>query len=519
MAVSVSSIGAGDAPVKFNGTNQTVTSILLISLGWLLLMIPVGLNGSPTIFADSPAYYSQGKEVFSRIFQSRTNADASSKDLPSLDSRQADRLVASTTIGARSVYYGVILYALGSIGTLWLVAAAQSLIGVALIWRTCILLVPGAWLTCYLGSVCIVAAGTTLPLYAGFAMPDVFSGYGILSTALLAVFWKTCTVSTRVGLALLTVVAAVVHMSHLAVEAAMLALGALCWLVLRGRSRLSPVGLIAIAACVFTAISANVLFNFAASRSFGRPIYSPPFLIARTIEDGPGKKYLGLVCMENPEQIELCRYPGARTADTFDFLWSGDPAKGVYSVADYDSRMRILNEQWQFLLGVVRTFPKEQLGASVRNAFRELTSLDTLEVLVDPQRYLNWANLRSPAVKELQVYRLGPEGVLRFSSASLDPIYRLILLTSALVLVIIFFVSRMKSINLEPFNVFATWIVAGLLANSVLCAVLSGPFARYQARAVWLIPFLATLGIVLFVRSGWSEPLGSSSNGETHDDI
>ena len=501
MAGSVNSIGVNDAPVKFNGTNQAVTSILIIGLGWLFLMVPVGLNGSPTIFADSPAYYSQGKEVFSRIFQSRTDAGASSNDL---GSRQGDRLIASTTIGGRSVYYGIMLYALGSIGTLWLVAAAQSLIGVALIRRTCILLVPGAWLTCYLGSVCIVAAGTTLPLYAGFAMPDVFSGYGILSTALLTVFWKTCTVPTRVGLSLLTVVAAVVHMSHLAVESAMLALGALCWLVLRGRSGLAPIGLLAIAGCVLIAISANVLFNFSAARSFGRPIYSPPFLIARTIEDGPGKKYLDLVCTGNPEQFELCRYPGARTAHSFEFLWSTDPVKGVYSVADYNSRMRILSEQWRFLLGVVRTFPKEQLGSSVRNAFRELTSLDTLEVLVDPQRYLNSANLRSPAVKELEVYSLGPEGVLRFSSGLLDPIYRLVLLTSALVLVIICLVSRMKSINLESFNVFATLIVAGLIANGVLCAVLSGPWARYQARAIWLIPFLATLGIVLFVRLGRS---------------
>jgi len=30
----------------------------------------------------------------------------------------------------------------------------------------------------------------------------------------------------------------------------------------------------------------------------------------------------------------------------------------------------------------------------------------------------------------------------------------------------------MKSINLELFNVFATWIVAGLIVNGVLCAVL-----------------------------------------------
>jgi hypothetical protein len=502
MPESVSSIGADDAPVKFNGTNQAVTSILLIGLGWLLLMIPIGLNGSPTIFADSPAYYSQGKEAFSSVFQSRTNAGASAKDLTSSDTREGDRLLASTTIGGRSVYYGVILYALSSIGTLWLVAAAQSLIGVTLIRRTCILLVPGAWLTCYLGSVCVAAAGTTLPLYAGFAMPDVFAGYGILSTALLAFFWKRCAVPTRVGLALLTAVAAVVHTSHLAVESTMLALGALCWLVRRGRSRLVPVGLIAIAGCVLTAISANVLFYFAATRSFGRPIYSPPFLIARTIEDGPGKKYVGLVCTENQEQLELCRYPGARTADAFDFLWSTDPAKGVYSIADYDSRLRILSEQWPFLLGVVKAFPKEQLGASVRNAFRELTRLDTFEVLVDPQRYLNSINLRSPAVRELQVYSFGPEGVLRFSSASVDPIYRLVLLISALILVIIFLVCRVRSINLEPFNGFATWIVAGLVANGVLCAVLSGPWARYQARAIWLIPFLATLGIVLFVRSG-----------------
>ena len=36
-------------------------------------------------------------------------------------------------------------------------------------------------------------------------------------------------------------------------------------------------------------------------------------------------------------------------------------------------------------------------------------------------------------------------------------------------------------------------IGAAVVANAAICGVLSGPFARYEARLIWLVPMLALL--------------------------
>jgi len=38
---------------------------------------------------------------------------------------------------------------------------------------------------------------------------------------------------------------------------------------------------------------------------------------------------------------------------------------------------------------------------------------------------------------------------------------------------------------------FVVLVLVMVIVNAVLCGVISGPYARYQARVVWLIPFLA----------------------------
>jgi hypothetical protein len=38
-------------------------------------------------------------------------------------------------------------------------------------------------------------------------------------------------------------------------------------------------------------------------------------------------------------------------------------------------------------------------------------------------------------------------------------------------------------------------IVAAIIANAAVCGVLSGPFSRYEAREIWLIPMLALLAV------------------------
>jgi hypothetical protein len=40
---------------------------------------------------------------------------------------------------------------------------------------------------------------------------------------------------------------------------------------------------------------------------------------------------------------------------------------------------------------------------------------------------------------------------------------------------------------------FAVAIIAGVVLNAIVCGAVSGPWGRYQARVVWLIPMAALL--------------------------
>ena len=47
-------------------------------------------------------------------------------------------------------------------------------------------------------------------------------------------------------------------------------------------------------------------------------------------------------------------------------------------------------------------------------------------------------------------------------------------------------------------------VVAGLLINAAVCGALSGVFPRYQARVIWLAPFMACLAaLALGPAPGW----------------
>jgi hypothetical protein len=38
-------------------------------------------------------------------------------------------------------------------------------------------------------------------------------------------------------------------------------------------------------------------------------------------------------------------------------------------------------------------------------------------------------------------------------------------------------------------------IFIGVVLNAAICGVLSGPYDRYQARVIWLVPFAAALAL------------------------
>ena len=92
------------------------------------------------------------------------------------------------------------------------------------------------------------------------------------------------------------------------------------------------------------------------------PPVRPPFLMARLIADGPGYDYLVANCPD--VGLEICTFLPRLPVGSDAFLWSKDPALGVYGAAAPDIRRQLGEEQLSFVLGVLAFDPIGQLKAS-----------------------------------------------------------------------------------------------------------------------------------------------------------
>ncbi len=194
-------------------------------------------------------------------------------------------------------------------------------------------------------------------------MPDLYAGLLILAAATLAFAWASLRRGERLGLIGLYLAAITFHQSHLLLAVALAGIVLLLpasWPERRRRL-----------ACLALPVPAAVLLLLAIGWfGFGEASLSPrgpPFLLARSWEDGPARSYLAAACPEAGWAIcaELGRL--APTAQEFlwrqaDSYWSMEPA----------TRAAVRAEEKAILLRAVLADPIGQLRASLANATLQL---------------------------------------------------------------------------------------------------------------------------------------------------
>jgi hypothetical protein len=100
---------------------------LMVALGALMLMWSAFLNGRPAVFFDTAFYYSQA-QYMAEALHLVPEDPALGDDLTSLPDEPGAPNVSATLDGARSPIYGLFVFGLVKIGTLWLAAAGQAAI-------------------------------------------------------------------------------------------------------------------------------------------------------------------------------------------------------------------------------------------------------------------------------------------------------------------------------------------------------------------------------------------------------
>ncbi len=494
-----------------------LSAIACVLIGTLLLMSTAFAGGRPSVFFDTDGYYLMGENAVQALerLPGALTGDPKALTTPVSDDDQID----VTIMGARSPAFGLFLFGFYKLGGIWLVAGAQALIcawTLYLLWRAA---APAAPLWTYLALAAGLAAGSTLPFFATFIMPDVFAGVAAAGFVILTVFGQRLSRPETAGVVLILAFAYAVHTSHILTALAVMVPAALLfwwfkapkWPVARGY------------ALVFTAMALAVLSGKAYQDAFtsrtGMVQHRPPFLMARVLADGPGREYVRKVCKGPDDPFVICRASQAPLTRSDDILWEENPLIGAFNaLKSPELQLRMEAEEGAFVKGAVLNDPWGQFKASMENWADQLTRISVHDPLRDPRQFLAneyWKTTRlvEMIVSPEQCKPIGPGCKPPFDMRLTKHWHELVMTLAAL-----FAAWRLSRPDVRadlcdreapwsraatPLTVAVLILAAMLVLNAGVCGIISGAFSRYQARIVWIWP--ASAGLIA-IRLGLALP-------------
>ncbi len=254
-----------------------------------------------------------------------------------------------------------------------------------------------------------------------------------------------------------------------------------------------------------TAYAGQSLVAYGVKRATGETPLRLPFLSARLIADGPGTEYLRVTCPES--HFTLCQYVNLFPMPSEEFLYGPTPPLSVFELASYPQRRAISEEQFRFLLAVVRYDPVGVLKSALRNGAKQLIDFRLVEFNYSPDRktlFDRTLPLQTLAqVRASAAYR----GEMPVKTLT---IILYIFVAGSLVYLSLALSGRLPGRRMSnSLRRVSRWVFAGILVNAILCGCISNQLPRYQARVVWLFPLLA-----LVVESQAWVRLGDRSRAE-----
>lgn len=360
--------------------------------------------------------------------------------------------------------YGPFLLLFHGNTTLWVPAAAQALILSGMLRLAGIVLGAGAWR--HVAACAVLALASAAPWFASTLMPDIFAPVVVLAVFVLA--YAPGRLARGIA-ALAGTLAIAVHLAHLVLAAACIAV--VCVL----RRRIVRPALLPLVAALLLVLAANA----AGEREYGISPYGQIFLLARLVADGPARDTLAERCPA--AGWRLCAWNGRLTADSDEFLWSGDGP--VWADGSGPTRLRV--EAGEVVRATLMAHPGAVLRAMAANGWAQLwrvrvgdtlvpTHLDTtvfpaLEAWFPPEELARYAAA------------MQPRGLLPAAAAGWTALHVPVLLAGLVGLAWVLLRGP------APHRALAVLVLAGLLANAVATGALSSVHDRYQARIAWLV--------------------------------
>jgi hypothetical protein len=448
-------------------------SLLAVPAAAALLLWPALWNGFPIVFADTGTYLSQAIHRYAGW--------------------------------DRPVFYSLFMLPLHLTVTVWPVVVVQALLAAWVLWLVCRTLVPRISGIAFVGGVGLLSVCTWLPWLVSELMPDLFTPLLVLVLCLLAWVSERLSSTERLALAGLATFMIASQQSSVPLTGVLLAAILACDRALsvrRGPTRTRPQGVSAIpdrderpasrrrrlllVIPAVLAVFGLCVVNLAAHGRFTISPFGDIFLLSRVIYDGPGMAVLRDDCPT--ANWRLCPFLDSFPPTSDDFLWSHESplnrAGGAKPVSE---------EAGAIIRAVLLADPVGEARAALANTLEQMTRFASGDGL-NP-----WPAQVSPTIdRDFPARERAAYASARQQTGSLSvlpllaQIHRIGALSGALSCVILLPVAFRRRATCTGF------LLAVLLALPVSAAItgsLSAPHDRYQARVMWLTPFIAVISL------------------------
>lgn len=444
------------------GLSPAARAALLFIAEVVALCFPALINRGPILFVDSRSYYLGGRMALDKAGSMFARHGSAATD----DAVQTAR-------GVRSAFYSLFAYVSTNAGSLWLVIILQAAIVSLLLGLVFHLTCPGRprWHTSLF--VITLALASTVSWTASMVMPDIFTAILALSLIVMVVYWNRINPLTRWALLGCISGSVVMHLTNLPMAAGLLVVAATIrfrrlW---SERTRFALMGgALAISALAMLAVG---VVGF---RQWSMAPQAPPFLLARSIQDGPGRLYLQDHCPQIG--LVMCRHlDRINPASTDDFIWH---ANGVYSTVSVQERAELRAEDKRIYLAAAWEHPWMQAEATVRNAVQQLVLFTFREYVI-------------PSSAE---YTLTDMTITADDPAITKPLWQVVAAVPIYVVVFGSFCYGVRAWRrgwLDPDRKQVFILVMATVLIAAAAGAFSEPAPRYEARVIWLVPMLALL--------------------------
>ena len=481
-----------------------------VLLASAVLFAVAAANGRPSVFNDTVQYYSQGEYLAWRLGIALPDLDENRQTDPTSvmpDSHAMHDKTPATVAGGRSPFYGLVLVLAVRFGTLWLLAAGQAFLAA---WSICVLIravLPAVTPVFYQGVILALGLSSSLPFFAAFAMPDLYAGLLIIAVTILAFCPARLPVWERFMLWVLLVASLTFHAANIALAVTLSGAALAILAVVKAPLRLLASRAGWLATSILVAVSMNWAFGALYRADAGVAQRTPPFLMARLLADGPGRDYLASACPSGASPT-LCRFRDRPFTSEDEILWSEEPSKGIFSTSTYEIRKRLRDEEPAFISAVVARDPVVVISRILQNGLQQFMTFYVAEPMSSPARFLGLAWWHRTAIQRIVPDMKSCEAVPKSCDVRANPLFVAIVHIVVVMASWIFIVwSTVKTRCFDlfgparpgrsdpgpPFAGAVVLIAMGVIVNAMMCGAVSGVFARYQARVIWLIPLLALL--------------------------